>query len=248
MRKRYFIIPLCLVLIAAYTLNGAAKSLQPYSPPISYEIHTLSEAEDIAAEDFVPDWDDVLDARERCLKGLSAEQVSELKSTVINANLYWENGYMNNNIFARLEDPDCLEWNIYDPELTGEILIGWALPSDLDMTVVCAEENLSEDEFYEKYGTKVVTDQHYNTAGFIEAMENFSAAVSNEAMKSDLQYLADEMRLAVENHSMAHANNMYKMLHDMDYFLLRYGPEDMKPYVPSRGFVSKYFGTLSVYH
>lgn len=248
MRKRHFIIPLFLLLIAAFTISKVTKTLEPYIPPDVYEVHTPMEAAAIEAEDFVPTYNDVLDARERCLKGLTSEQISELKSTVINANLYWEHHYMYDNIFGKLEDPDSASWNCFDPAVTGEYQTGWAYPGDLDIDAVCAEENLTEAEFYEKYATPVCSDAHYDTVGFIAAMETYSAAVSDESMKADLQYLADELRSAVEYHSMAHTNNMYKMLHDMDYFLLRYGPVDMEPYVPNRGFVKKYYGTLTVFN
>ena len=57
----------------------------------------------------------------------------------------------------------------------------------------------------------------------------------------------DETALARETHAMEHANNIYKKLHDLDYFLLRYGPTDMGVYVEDPSTVSKYYGTLSYY-
>ena len=35
--------------------------------------------------------------------------------------------------------------------------------------------------------------------------------------------------------------------HDMDYYLLRYGPEDVGTYVQDPSFICKYYGVLSVY-
>ena len=250
MRKRCFIIPLILLLIAGIMWTHVSKTLRPAAPgqrSSALSIRTSAEADAVEEEKFVPTRSDVLDARERCLKGLTSEQFAELKKTVVSANLWWENGYMSDNIFSRLEDPDSLYWNYFDPALTGEIQIGWAVDGGLDKEAVCAEEDLTEAEFYAKYGTKVVTGQHYDTEGFIAAIESISEAAADGAMKADLQYLANELRLAVENHSMDHANNMYKMLHDMDYFLLRYGPEDVGKYLEKKGFVSRYYGTLSVY-
>ena len=42
----------------------------------------------------------------------------------------------------------------------------------------------------------------------------------------------------------------YKKLHDLDYFLLRYGPEVFENYISiyDTSTVSKYYGTLSVYN
>ena len=64
---------------------------------------------------------------------------------------------------------------------------------------------MTEEEFYEKYGQKVMTYNRFD------------------------------------------ANNIYKALHDMDYFLLRYGIEDVGKYTRDDSVVSKYYGVLSVY-
>ena len=47
---------------------------------------------------------------------------------------------------------------------------------------------------------------------------------------------------------MEHANNIYKILHDMDYFLLRYSIEDVGKYTQDAPVVGKYYGVLQVYH
>lgn len=46
---------------------------------------------------------------------------------------------------------------------------------------------------------------------------------------------------------MKYANNLYKKLHDLNYFLLRYGPTDVGPYVEDDSTISTYYGTLSVF-
>ena len=62
-----------------------------------------------------------------------------------------------------------------------------------------------------------------------------------------MQQIIDETRMAAETHEMEHANNVYKLLHDMDYYLLRYGPDNVGKYVQDISTVSKYYGVLSVY-
>ena len=52
---------------------------------------------------------------------------------------------------------------------------------------------------------------------------------------------------AKETHRMEIVNDIYKKLHDLDYFLLRYGPIDVAKYVKDDSTVSKYYGTLSFY-
>ena len=47
---------------------------------------------------------------------------------------------------------------------------------------------------------------------------------------------------------MMYVNEMVKLLHDMDYYLLRYGPEDQpstRPGYPS--IVARYYGTLTAF-
>ena len=56
------------------------------------------------------------------------------------------------------------------------------------------------------------------------------ATVQNEALRNDLQQIIDQTALAAETHEMEYANNIYRLLHDMDYFLLRYGPKDVGKY------------------
>lgn len=46
---------------------------------------------------------------------------------------------------------------------------------------------------------------------------------------------------------MEYVNEIYKILHDLDYFLLRCGIEDVGKYTQDRGVVSKYYSVLTVY-
>lgn len=57
----------------------------------------------------------------------------------------------------------------------------------------------------------------------------------------------DQTEQAKETHRMEIVNDIYKKLHDLDYFLLRYGPIDVAKYVKDDSTVSKYYGTLSFY-
>ncbi|MDE7053510.1 MAG: hypothetical protein K2O84_01690, partial [Oscillospiraceae bacterium] len=149
------------------------------------------------------------------------------------------------NIFARLEDPNDLIWNYFDQK-GDDVQAGWAHDAGLDRVAVCKAEKITSEAFYEKYGTPVSTDIDYNAYDFIGVLDELIAAAQDEDLRADLQYLADEMKLAADGHSMFHANNAYKMLHDLDYFLLRYGPKDTG-WMRDRSTVSKYYGMLSVY-
>ena len=71
--------------------------------------------------------------------------------------------------------------------------------------------------------------------------------IQNGNLKSELQYLMDQTEQAKETHRMEIVNDIYKKLHDLDYFLLRYGPKDVAKYVEDNSTVSKYYGTLPFY-
>lgn len=254
MGKRCIVVILLVILMLGVfaAWNGVLESLKPVGSaeidsnglPANalYNSTDLSVVEEVP---FVPSQDEVLVAREHALEGMTSEQIERLTELITGANMWWENQYLYENIFSHLEDPDELTWNYL--ELKGEIQIGWAIDSDLDPDTVCAEENITKDEFYTKYGARVITNNPYNADDFISWLEDTITGVQNKYMCADLQYIADETQLAKETHIMEHASNAYKMLHDMDYFLLRYGPEDVGKSVTDKSTVSKYYGMLSIY-
>lgn len=192
-----------------------------------------------------PTADEVYAARERALAGMTDDQINSLTEFVKRANLWLEYGYLSDRFFDRLSDPDSLEWNYFHQ--TGEIQTGWAYSTSIDKEAVCEAEGLTENEFYEKYAAGVVANNAYNADGFVSKLNSLRENVSDEALIADLQYIMDESLLAKDTHDATHVYNLYRTLHDMDYFLLRYGPEDVGPYVRDASTVSKYYGTLSMY-
>ena len=193
----------------------------------------------------VPSEEEVLQARTEVLKGMSKEQAERLTETIKAVNLALESQYLYHNLFGELSDPNSLYWNYFDE--TGEIQIGWAYDGEIDMEEVCRQENLTEEEFYAQYGTPVVVENRYDADAFIALMEELQEPVQNEALKTDLQEIMDLTELAKNTHVMEYVNSMYKKIHDLDYFLLRYGPTDVGPYVQDDSTITKYYGTLSTY-
>lgn len=109
------------------------------------------------------------------------------------------------------------------------------------------DEKTEEEEFYSKYGSPVVAENHYDAEVFAELLADMKSTVNNENLQNDLQQIIDNTKLAAETHEMEYANNIYKLVHDMDYFLLRYGPDDVGSYVQDKSMISRYYGTLSFY-
>ena len=59
--------------------------------------------------------------------------------------------------------------------------------------------------------------------------------------------MAEYVQKAKETHDVNYILNIYRILHDMDYYLLRYGPEDVGPYVEDTSTIDIYYGILEDY-
>lgn len=198
------------------------------------------------AEVAAPTKEEVLAARERVLEGMSREEIENLKENIKVANQQMESAYLNDNIFKKLEDKESLYWNYFDEK--GEIQIGWAYDgSYLEVLAGMEKENISREEFYARYGTPVMDTNRFHAENFMEFFAEMKETVKDEKLREDLQQIIDETALAVENHEVEHVLNIYRLLHDMDYYLLRYGPEDVGKYVRDTSLIDRYYGVLSVY-
>ncbi len=250
----------------AWLDNGVQIALNGEEQPTTYYIlpfktldktenvqeSTMSEAQLTGEETteeheiYIPSRDEVLSAGDVVLEGMTQEQIDSLTENIKIANLTMENAYLNENIFSKLGDKDSLYWNYFDEK--GEIQIGWEYDGEYDeIQKIMEAENLTREEFNEKYCEPLTEYNRFDADNFIELIEDMKKSVVNEDLQNDLQSIIDETRLAAETHEMEHANNIYKILHDMDYFLLRYGIDDVGKYTTDNSLVGTYYGTLSIY-
>lgn len=193
-----------------------------------------------------PSKEEILAMRKIVLEGMTEEEVERLTENIKIANLRLESAYLYDDIFEKLSDKESLYWNYFDQK--GDIQIGWSYDGDYsERKTIITEEGLSESEFYVKYGTPVMEYNRFDAANFINLIQEMQATVHNDKLIEDLQKLIDLTSLATETHEMKYANAIYKILHDLDYFLLRYGIEDVGKYTSDNGTVSKYYGVLDVY-
>lgn len=225
--------------------NKNTEMSTDYSSQLT-EGESVEKKEEEKEEVYVPSKDEVLDARNAALEGMTQEQIEDLTENIKIANLTMENAYLNENLFEKLEDKDSLYWNYFDTK--GEIQVGWEYDGEYsEIFNKMKAENLTIEEFNEKYSEPVTTYNRFDADNFIELIEDMKKNVVNEDLNSDLQFIIDETRLAADTHEMEHANNIYKILHDMDYFLLRYGPDDVAIYTRDGSTARRYYGTLSIY-
>lgn len=243
-----FILGVCLTLSACGTKEEPAEIPQQVANPetISENVTEDNTEKDDVAEVLAPSKEEVLAMRETVLEGMSDEEIERLTENIKVANLCLESAYLNDNIFDKLSDKDSLYWNYFEQK--GDIQIGWAYDGSYsEMKEIMNEEDISENEFYEKYGTPVIVYNRFDATNFINLIQDMQKSVHNELLIADLQQLIDLTSLAAETHEAEYANEIYKILHDLDYFLLRYGIEDVGKYTKDHSLVSKYYGVLNVY-
>ncbi len=197
-------------------------------------------------EKETPTKEEVLSVRRLVLEGMSEEEQERLKENIKVANLCMERAYLRDDLFGKLSDKESLYWNYYDQ--SGEIQIGWAYDgSVLEMKEVMEREGLTTEQLQEKYGEPVMAYNRFDAKNFVELIQEMQETVQNELLAADLQQLIELTELAAETHEMEYASETYKILHDMDYYLFRYGPEDVGRYTQDAGVVTKYYGVLKVY-
>lgn len=210
------------------------------------ETEAQVETSDQEQEISPPGREEVLAARKAATEGMTEEEIARLTENIKVANNQMEQAYFYQDLFGRLEDPQDLYWNYFDQK--GDIQIDWAYDGSIaEQREICKKENLTTEAFYEKYGTPVMTYNRFHGENFIALLEDMKGSVTNDALITDLERLMEETRLAVETHDVIHANNIFQILHDMDYFLLRYGIEDVGKYTQDASFAAKYYGALSIY-
>ena len=184
-------------------------------------------SESVLHEDnpFVPTEADVLELRAIVLEGMSESEVFRLTDFIKAANLRFERAWFYDDIFGQLSDPENVYWTYFDK--TGEIQIGWA-ESDGEKSAVLAYNN-------------------YDADYFITVITELKESLVSGMLDDDMDKLIDLCSKAKETHDVDYAIEMYHMLHDMDYFLLRYGLTDVGKYVSDTSTISKYYGSLSIW-
>ncbi len=200
----------------------------------------------------------VLAARKEALAGMTQTQIDRLTSVITSQNLWWEREYLD-NILTRLDDPDDLAWNYF--EETGDIDVGEGISYEDETGLtgderlaLCEKEGITVDEFFEKYGTKtpilIGGYSKYSVDEIVSMIGQLRDTVQNQDLRTDLAYLSNQILWARETHRMLYVSNMFKLLHDLDYFLLRYGPDDQPstdPYYNMPSVVSNYYGMLTAF-
>ena len=257
----YFMISICLCFSACGTVKEEQTVEERETNSEEYNFQSESSEEDSNGEDsngedsntedndesiIPPSKEEVIAMRSSVLEGMNEDEIERLTENIKVANLRMESAYLNDNIFHKLSDSDSPYWQYFDK--AGDIQLGWWYNGQIvDKDVILRMEGITETEFDEREYEPGIVYNRFDAANFIKLVEDMTADVQNEMLRADLQQLIDLTYMASMTHEMEYANQIYKILHDMDYFLLRYGIEDVGKYTQDAGIVSKYYGVLATY-
>lgn len=212
------------------------------------EINDVTESETEGEKILeTPSRESVLAMREVVLAGMSEGEITRLTENIKVANLQMESAYFNDNLFKKLEDENNAYWLYFDQE--GDIQLGWWYNG-----AICSKENImklekiSEEEFYDIYNEPAIVYNRFDAENFAVLIEDMKSTVHDENLQADLQHLIDLTYLAAETHDVQYVIEIYEILHDMDYFLLRYGIDDVGQFTTDDSFLKKYYGVLNVYN
>lgn len=213
--------------------TGEAERVRWKWNPKAEMYSVQEEAEEAMAEEMpeavedmkrvIPSAEAVEKARELALEGMTEEEIKRLKENIKVANQAMERAYLNDNIFEQLSDKDSLYWNYFDQK--GEIQIGWT----------------------NKGTAALITYNRFDADNFMALMEDMKSSMQNDELKACMDQLIQYTEEAKNTHEVEPARNIYKLLHDMDYYLLRYGPDDVAKYVKDASLIYTYYGTLPFY-
>lgn len=233
MKRKILIICLLAILAGIVGCEGTEKDTEnsEAEPIQTMELESVTnetkerdmQDEDTLEPTLAPSKEQVMEMRASCLAGMTDEEVDRLCENIKVANLTLEKAYFYDNLFERLSDSDNLYWNYIDEK--GDIIIGY------------------ESEG----GEPITTYNRFNSRNFIDLMTEMMESLHSEAFKADFEALIFNMEMAGTTHDVKYIEAIFHILHDMDYYLLRYAPEELGAYVTDRGMISKYYGALSVY-
>ncbi len=172
-----------------------------------------------------PSKEQVLQMREQVFAGMTEEEKERITTNIKDLNNTWEERYFE-NVFEELEDKDSLYWNYIDEK--GDVVV----------EIQQNEDGTASD---------ITKFNRFNYETFIALIRDMQLSVKDEDLNNQFNNLCNEISLAHETHDVEHVENMFYMLHDMDYFLFRYGIEDVGAYTDDTSFVSKFYDTLVMY-
>ena len=87
----------------------------------------------------------------------------------------------------------------------------------------------------------------YDGTSFIEKMTKFRQEIQYESFQEDFDSMVSYMESAMKDHNVEDIVSIWHILHDMDYYLLRYASEEYDGAVTDSSDIEAYYNALQVY-
>lgn len=97
------------------------------------------------------------------------------------------------------------------------------------------------------YGVIIWGNNEYDAERIIEVLEEIKETIYNEDLICDFNRMIENVQKAKDTHDGQYIIETYHILHDMDYYLFRYGLEDVGVFVEDRSTLKLYYGELTCY-
>lgn len=182
----------------------------------------------------------ISEIRKIALAGLSENEIEDFHNFIMEMHDNWrdlENPYSANLV---LSDPGAARWNYFHQ--TGEIVVGYIFNAEIWEKRETL--GLTAREFEEKYGGAVYDNNEYDADAMIAKIDEFKQKVQEPLLRMDLDRLSEAIRNARDTHLQKYAVEMYQIIHDMDYYLFRYGPYISYPFDLQER--ERFYGVLEV--
>ena len=191
-----------------------------------------------------PTKEEVLKMRKKVLAGMSKEEIKQLTKLVHKGNHVGESDYLPANDFSRFMNPKSLYWNLFTD--SGEVVVGYGF--DSKVPPYGQVSGMTEEEYNKKYGTPVVvTDNVPIKEKFYTYIDSVEKLLKTDLLDHDFNEMKRYMELAIDTHDVKYLHEIYYKLHDLDYYLFQYGPEDVSREVAYASSVELFYGRLHVY-
>ena len=222
----------CIFLLMASGAHAAVKVWKDMYSDNSVSEHIVN----------VPSEKKIDRTREEIFKGLKESDRKAVIDKIKYYNLAIEHAYLWDNLFQKMKDSDNLHWNLLYEK--GEVQIGWAFETGEEYNP--EKTKLSESEYNKKYGQKVTCHNEITADDFIKEMRNIQQLFKNEAIQSDFEAIIENMKQAKRTRDVEYLINIYRILHDMDYYLFR-DKGEIEEYLKDTSLIDEYYGVLEVY-
>lgn len=207
---------------------------------------------------FFPTEEETEEVREVALRGMSGEETEAFTDYLKMYHNWLEAKLLYDDWETRLYDKESAAWNFIDQ--SGTVEAGWTLEWDPESHLKTAEEQraymkekypeygeISLEALSRKYGEPYYQENHYGADTVIQRVNELTVSAENEAFRRDVESLCTALQQAKDTHEADCVMQAHEIVHDMEYFLLRYSPRDVAPYTQDKSLSGRYYGALEVW-